>query len=250
MNLKGPSSTSDRTLTTYDMAATAYTSKQTFTGVNTFTKSSSSTGMTEEGFCNRTWTTAAGDYDYITKYDISAGAAVVVQSNDTYGSDLSLAGMGVKDEVVGDSVYNAVWNDMVDCIEVPDSTVLRYGRCYVFDGEAYRPSSEYMEEGIIGIHSDTAGFYVGSKKGRCLEVAVAGFALAYVDREYAPGTPLTCGPNGTLTEMKEEDIPMNPHRIVGTFWKREWSDWWGFKRPIVDSQVVSVDGRMWIKIAR
>lgn len=249
MNLKGPTSPSNPTQTTYNMLVTNTTSKQTLTNVNTFNVSNlSSTGMTEEGFCKRTWTTAAGDYDYTTKYDVSAGAAVVVQSNNTYGSDLILAGMGVKGEVVGDSVYNAVWNDMVDCIEVPESTVLEYGKCYIYNGKDYIPSTKYLDDGIIGIHSDTAGFYVGSKQGKCLEVAMAGFALAYVDKVYKPGTPLTCGPNGYLTELKEEDIEKNPHKIIATFWKKEWSDWWGFKRPQCDDHIVEVKNRMWVKV--
>lgn len=249
MNLKGPTSPSNPTQTTYNMLVTNTTSKQTLTNANTFNVSNlSSTGMTEEGFCNRTYTTSAGSYNYTTKYGVSSGAAVIVQSNSTYGSDLILAGMGVGGDIVGDNVYNAVWNDMVDCIEVPENTMLEYGKCYIYNGKDYIPSTKYLDDGIIGIHSDTAGFYVGSKQGKCLEVAIAGFALAYVDKVYKPGTPLTCGPNGYLTELKEEDIEKNPHKIVATFWKREWSTWWGFNRPQCDDHIVEVKNRMWVKV--
>lgn len=249
MNLKGPTSPSNPTQTSYNMLVTGTTSKQTLTAINTFNMSSlSSTGMSEEGFCNRTYTTAAGSYNYTTKYNVSSGAAVIVQNNNTYGSNLILAGMGVGGDVVGDSVYNAVWNDMVDCIEVPENTALEYGKCYIYDGKDYKFSTKYLDDGIIGIHSDTAGFYVGSKQGKCLEVAIAGFALAYVDKVYKPGTPLTCGPNGYLTELKEEDIEKNPHKIVATFWKREWSTWWGFNRPQCNDHIVEVKNRMWVKV--
>ena len=249
MTLKGPSSSSNTTQTSYNMLVTGTTSKQTLTAINTFNMSSlSSTGMTEEGFCNRTYTTSAGSYNYTTKYNVSSGAAVIVQNNNTYGSGLVLAGMGVGGDVIGDNVYNAVWNDMVDCIEVPEDTILEYGKCYIYNGKDYIPSTKYLDDGIIGIHSDTAGFYVGSKQGKCLEVAIAGFALAYVDKVYKPGTPLTCDPNGYLTELKEEDIEMNPHKIVATFWKREWSTWWGFNRPQCDDHIVEVKNRMWVKV--
>ena len=81
-------------------------------------------------------------------------------------------------------------------------------------------------------------------------MAVAGFALAYVDKPYKPGTPLTCTENGYLTEIKEEDIENNPHKIIGTFWKEEWKEWWGFKVPQCNEHIVEVNGRMWIKIRR
>lgn len=250
MTLKGPTSTTTTTQKSWDMMSTTTTQTQKLTAVNKFSVSGlSSTGMTEEGFCNRTYTTAAGSYDYVTKYSVSKGAAVIVQSNNTYGSSLVLAGMGVGGDVIGDNVYNAVWNDMVDCIEVPENTILEYGKCYTYNGKDYMPSTKYLDDGIIGIHSDTAGFYVGAKpESKCLEVAVAGFALAYVDKIYKPGTPLTCGPNGYLTELKEEDIEMNPHKLVATFWKKEWATWWGFNRPLCSEHIIEVNNRMWVKV--
>lgn len=248
--LKGPTSTTDKTSKAWNMLSTTTSQTQKLTAVNKFSVTGlSSTGMTEEGFCNRTYTVAAGSYDNISKYTVSKGAAVIVQNNNTYGSDLILAGMGVGGDVVGDSVYNAVWNDMVDCIEVPEDTKLEYGRCYIYDGETYKPSTKYLDDGIIGIHSDTAGFYVGSKPElKCLEVAVAGFALAYVDKIYKSGTPLTCGPDGILTELKEEDLECNPHKLVATFWKKEWATWWGFNRPQCNEHIIEVNNRMWVKV--
>ena len=91
---------------------------------------------------------------------------------------------------------------------------------------------------------------MGSKSEKCLETAIAGFALAYVDKPYKPGTPLTCTENGYLTEIKKEDIENNPHKIIGTFWKEEWGNWWGFKIPRCKEHIVEVNGRMWIKIRR
>lgn len=137
-------------------------------------------------------------------------------------------------------VFNAVWNDIADWIEVPEDTILEPGRCYVFDGSKYRFSNTYAEKGVIGIHTDTSGIEMGSKgNGKELHVSVAGFVLAFVDKEYEPGTPLTCYENGTLTEMKLDGKLKYPERIVGTFWKPEPNEEW---------HGVKVNGRMWVKI--
>lgn len=147
--------------------------------------------------------------------------------------------------IMGDKVYNAVWNDIADWIEVPNETILEPGKCYVFDGKNYVFSKKYMDEGIIGIHSDTAGICMGHKgKQKELRVSVAGFVLAYVDKVYSPGTPLTCGENGILTEMKREDTIQYPEKLIATFWKDEPEKNW----PKDHENAVTVNGRKWVKI--
>lgn len=142
------------------------------------------------------------------------------------------------------SVYGAVWNDLSDSIPVDDDCELEHGYCYCFDGEKYFKSSKYLDEGIVGIHSDTYGFRMGDEKGKKkMDVAVAGFVLAYVDKEYKPGTPLTCTENGYLTEIRKEDKIEYPERIVATYWKNEPADEWGS-----DDRKVKVNGRKWVKV--
>lgn len=146
--------------------------------------------------------------------------------------------------ITGTAVYGAVWNDLTDSIEVPEDTDLEPGYAYCFDGERYYKSTKYLDEGFIGIHSDTSGFNMGKKgNGKELDVAVAGFVLAYVDKVYKPGTPLTCNENGTLTEIKLEDKRDYPERIVGTFWKVEVVEEWGS-----EDKKVPVNGRCWVKV--
>ncbi len=141
-------------------------------------------------------------------------------------------------------VKNAVLNDLADAIPVGEGDVLEAGYCYGFDGEHYTKTSEYMQKSYIGIHSDTAGFCMGKRENeKQMSVAVAGFVLAYVDKEYSVGTPLTCKENGILTKLKEEDISKNPHKIVGTFWKTEPCEKWG-----AEGKEVEVNGRMWVKV--
>ena len=165
-------------------------------------------------------------------------------SSTSTGAVVISGGLGVQGNIYGAKVWGCVWNDLADCIDVPESTELDYGYCYCFDGEKYYKSTKYLDDGIIGIHSDTAGFCMGKREEiKQMHVGVAGFLLCHVDKIYPTGTPLTCGPSGILTAIKEEDIPKNPHKIVGTFWKREFSSKWGPKGKEVD-----VNGRKWVKI--
>ena len=169
-----------------------------------------------------------------------------VNSGSTSGAlTVSTGGIYAKSGIKSDTgVYNAVWNDLADCIPVDDECKVEPGYCYCFDGEKYYKSTKYLDEGIIGIDSDTYGMNMGRKPGlNQMDVAVAGFVLAYVDKEYKPGTPLTCTENGYLTEIKREDKIEYPERIIATYWQNEPADEWGS-----DSRKVKVDGRKWVKV--
>ena len=164
----------------------------------------------------------------------SSGAALTVSTGGIF------AGGGIK----GAAIYNAVWNDLADCIPVDDECKVEPGYCYCFDGEKYYKSTEYLDKGIVGIDSDTYGINMGHKPGlNQMDVAVAGFVLAYVDKEYKPGTPLTCTENGYLTKIKLKDKIRYPERIVATYWKNEPAEEWGS-----DSRKVRVNGRKWVRI--
>ena len=159
-------------------------------------------------------------------------------------SDRASCTISTSGTITGSAVYGAVWNDLTDSIEVPGDTDLEPGYAYCFDGEKYYKSTKYMDEGFIGIHSDTSGFNMGKKgNGKELDVAVAGFVLAYVDRVYRPGTPLTVTTDGKLTEMSLQDKIYYPERLVGTFWKSENAEEWGSSE-----RKVPVNGRCWIKV--
>lgn len=186
--------------------------------------------QTENSWSGKQTITAAGD---VTSG--STSGALTVSTGGIY------AASGIKSNT---GVYNAVWNDLADCIPVDDECKVEPGYCYCFDGEKYYKSTKYLDEGIIGIDSDTYGMNMGRKPGlNQMDVAVAGFVLAYVDKEYKPGTPLTCTENGYLTEIKKEDKIEYPERIVATYWKSEPADEWGS-----DSRKVKVNGRKWVKV--
>ena len=146
--------------------------------------------------------------------------------------------------VEGDRITGAVFNDLVDAIPVGEGDILEAGYCYGFDGEHYTKTSEYMQKSYIGIHSDTYGFKMGHEEDKeKLNVAVSGFVLAYVDKEYEVGTPLTCTVDGCLTEIKLEDKIKYPERVAATYWKNEPNEEWG-----PEGDKIKVNGRKWVKV--
>ena len=144
----------------------------------------------------------------------------------------------------GDQITGAVFNDLADAIPVGEGDILEAGYCYGFDGEHYTKTSEYLQKSYIGIHSDTYGFKLGHEEGKeKLNVAVSGFVLAYVDKEYEVGTPLTCTADGYLTEIKLEDKIKYPERVAATYWKNEPNEEWG-----PEGDKIKVNGRKWVKV--
>ena len=95
---------------------------------------------------------------------------------------------------------------------------------------------------VLGIYSDTYGMSVGSSAygtNNSVPVAVAGFALAYVDKEYKPGTPLAVKSKGQLTKASLFKRIFNKNSIVGYFDRKETNDLY---------ISTHVNGRSWIKV--
>ena len=95
---------------------------------------------------------------------------------------------------------------------------------------------------VLGIYSDTYGMSVGSNAygtSNSVPVAVAGFALAYVDKEYKPGTPLAVKSRGQLTKASLFRRIFNKKSIVGYFDRKETNDLY---------VSTHVNGRSWIKV--
>ena len=139
-------------------------------------------------------------------------------------------------------VYNAVWNDIADFIELDEETIIEYGRAYVRSNNIIRKSNEYAELGVLGIASDTYGYGLGirNKPGYELPLAIAGFVLAYVDKEYPCGTPLTCTVDGILTKAK---ATTKSYLIIATYYKNENKQTYGDEETSI-----IVDNRHWVKV--
>lgn len=156
----------------------------------------------------------------------------------TKGAVVIKGGLSVAKNIYAKAVHNAIWNDLVDCMEVPENTSLEYGYCYSWKGSSVVRSS-YSSKNCIGIHSNTAGFAMGEKKTETVRAAVAGFVLAYVDRLYPEGTPLTWGDNGVLTKCSSLKRILHPERIIATFYREEKEEKW---------HDLPVSGRHWVKV--
>lgn len=177
-----------------------------------------------------------------TDNQVFAGAKTFADTtdstNNTSGAVIVSGGLGVAKNIYAAAVHNAVWNDLVDCMEVPEDTSLEFGYCYSWKGDSVIKSSR-SSKNCIGIHSNTAGFVMGEKKTKTIQAAVAGFVLAYVDKLYPEGTPLTWGDDGTLTKCSLLKRVLHPERIIATFYKEEKEEKW---------HNLSVSGRHWVKI--
>jgi hypothetical protein len=139
-------------------------------------------------------------------------------------------------------VYNAIWSDVADFQELDD--LLVYGKCYYDSKSGAKICTERCQKGVIGIASDTYGFGVGSGgDSNKAPFAVAGWVLAFVDKEYEIGTPLTNDASGGLTEMKRFEVVMYSERLVAIYKRKEFSEYIG-----TEDQKVLVNGRHWVKI--
>ncbi len=144
-------------------------------------------------------------------------------------------------EFIAEKVWNAVYNDVVDWQDLMEGEKVTYGKVYAdsYDG-AFIPDRR-CQQGVMGICSDTFGFAVGRIQGRTqIPVSVAGWCLAYVDKKYPTGVPLTNTSSGCLTEMNASEKALYPERIVALYKRPETEEVWQGK--------VEVKGRHWVQV--
>jgi hypothetical protein len=140
-------------------------------------------------------------------------------------------------------VWNAVWNDIADFQLLNDELV--FGKCYFDTKDGAQICNENCQMSVIGIASDTFGngVGVGANPGKELPVAIAGWVLAHVDKEYDCGTPLTSDQHGNLTEISLEQKRNYPERIVALYKRKEMDEKWG-----PEGKKVEVNNRHWVKV--
>ena len=212
----------------------------TVTSNSTITNTTSGSTITLNGV-------GAIDAKSMTLGDITDTTSTALYILNKLGKDNPTNGVALKCEggISAAKVYNAVWNDLADSIEVPSDTELEYGYCYKYKDEKVYKTDEYADPNVLGIHSDTAGMVLGIKPShiKCINLAVAGVVLAYVDKEYECGTALVATKGGMLTKANRATLLLHPERIVATYYKKEKEDLWGPK-----SNRINVNGRSWVKI--
>lgn len=137
-------------------------------------------------------------------------------------------------------VYNAVWNDIADFVDVREDTDIEFGKAYFrnTDGNVYKTRGK--KDVSFGIASDTYGFCGGeNSKKRQMPIAVCGWVLAHVDEIYKAGTALVASENGVLTKASLWDKLFYPEKIIATFDRVEIRNFWNG---------VAVNGRYWVKV--
>ena len=102
-------------------------------------------------------------------------------------------------------IYNAVWNDYADYWDLKLGENILPGLCYSEYGNGLEISKKKSDKCCIGICSDTFGHAVGIRP-KSIPIGVAGYVLAYVDKQYKPGTLLTNNKCGKLTKANIFDI--------------------------------------------
>ena len=200
---------------------------------------------------NKFSVTGAGTFEKKADNVVNLTQALYIASDNAQGSVPSATSyaLGVNGgiyapKIKGEKVYGAVWNDLVDCIEVDDECELEYGRCYAYNNGKFTKTSKYADKSYIGIHSDTSGFEMGDKGDvKQLKSSVAGYVLAYVDAEYPSGTPLTCSKHGVLTKAHFLTRILHPEMVIATYWKNEPKFVWG-----AEGNEIEVKGRHWVRI--
>ena len=149
--------------------------------------------------------------------------------------------LGIDGQLYAARIHNPVWNDVVDFQKLNDRLVP--GLCYFDTIEGARVCTERCQKSAIGVASDTYGIAVGKRQDQPqVPIAVAGWVLAYTDRVYDSGTPLTNDHRGFLTEMTMAEKHDYPERLLGIFKKPEYDLEFG-----LDTKV-KVDGRCWVKV--
>lgn len=124
----------------------------------------------------------------------------------------------VNGAVYGTRVYNAVFNDIADFIELAPGSEVEYGYCYYQTKEGLCKCNTRAQMGVVGLASDTYGYGLGiNEDKRQVPIAIAGWVLAYVDKEYPIGTALINNENGILTMVLKEERLMFEERIVATY---------------------------------
>lgn len=150
-------------------------------------------------------------------------------------------------QMISEKFWSAVWNDLADFQTISNNCInLTPGKCYKDTKNGLEICNEYCSKGVVGIYSDTFGLSVGvdnDKENKKIPIAISGWVLAYVDKEYETGDVLTNDNFGNLTLMKEEDKIKYPERIVGIYIKPENEIYFGTK-----SNKIKVNGRHWVKV--
>lgn len=133
-------------------------------------------------------------------------------------------------------IYNAVYNDYADFWKHAPGVEEIPGYCYSFTKKGLIISNKRADKACVGICSDTYGFATGPQR-KGIPISVAGFVLAYIDKEYKTGTRLVNNKHGILTKAKIRDIIMG--KQIAIYLNKETK---------MQTKGIFVKGRFWVKV--
>jgi hypothetical protein len=174
----------------------------------------------------------------------STGVIETDSSGVTDGPDLMLNGSldeSPDQQISAYKIWNAVWNDVADFRLLDDNLV--YGMCYYDTITGAKICTKKCQKSVIGIASNTFGQGLGKFTDDAVPIAISGWVLAYVDKEYEMGTPLTNNKMGFLTKMTLKEKQSYPERLLAIYRNKEIENVWG---PV--GREIKVDDRHWVKV--
>ena len=147
-----------------------------------------------------------------------------------------------------DRVWGAVWADFADFQRLASGESGAVGRCFVQTKGGLQMASRRCQAGAVGIHSDTFAHAAGvptqtSEAYNSIPIGVSGWVLAFVDKVYAPGTPLVSNAQGGLTRASLLERLLWSHRIIGTYSRPEPKARYG-----TAVHQIEVQGRHWVRV--
>ena len=180
-------------------------------------------------------------------YYIVGQSGTTANTNDLYkakGTSASGANSaGIYFTPVDQVLMGAAWNDYAEFRQTKEN--IEPGRVVKENGDGTLSLATMRLAKGCEIVSDTYGFGIGKSDIATLPIAASGRVLAYPDKKpslFTIGSPVCSGPNGTVSEMTEEEEAKYPSRIIGTVSEiPDYEIWHG-------ANDIEVNGRIWIRV--
>ena len=139
-------------------------------------------------------------------------------------------------------LMGAAWNDYAEYCKCKED--VEPGRCIIENGDGSLSLSTKRLQGGAEIVSDTFGFAIGKTDECNVPIAVSGRVLAYINEDLKDieiGAPVCSGPNGTVSQMSQDEAREYPWLIIGTISSIPQEEEWGQNK-------VKVNNRIWIRV--
>ena len=132
-------------------------------------------------------------------------ANTTASTSTTTGAVKIAGGLGVQGDIHANKVYGAVYNDVAEFMyhNVPSKP----GMVMVTRNGKVQPSSGYGQKTVVGVHSDTFGYGLGSAdKDLKTPIGLTGRVNVWVNEKLKEGDLLISGVNGFAAKKRFYDL--------------------------------------------